>query len=255
MAIQKQPFPILEYDANPKAVLNPDYAKLSLQLPEKCVFAFLNETIEQTAAALGARVVGYYDSITKPFPVYVCSLEGEAIALMQAPLGASAATHILDWLIAYGVTTIISSGSCGTLKELPANVFLVTTKALRDEGTSYHYLPPARSIDLHRDMIRAIQKTFKEEAIPYLECMTWTTDGFFRETPDMVRYRAEEGCAVVEMECAALAACAEFRGARFGQIFFTGDTLAQADRHEVRDFGHSSYARALELCLKILRNC
>ena len=50
--------------------------------------------------------------------------------------------------------------------------------------------------------------------------MTWSTDGFYRETPDKISYRIEEGCGVVEMECAALAAVAQFRGAILGAYFY-----------------------------------
>ena len=61
--------------------------------------------------------------------------------LCQAPVGAAAATQILDWLIGYGVREVISAGSCGALEKFPESTFLVPNKALRDEGTSYHYRP------------------------------------------------------------------------------------------------------------------
>ena len=52
---------------------------------------------------------------------------------------------------------------------------------------------------------------YGEHGLEYVEVLTWTTDGFYRETPEKVAYRKEEGCAVVEMECSALAAVAQFR--------------------------------------------
>lgn len=255
MTLHKHDFPILEYDDTATAVINPNHAGLNIKLPKKCVFAFLRETVDRTAESLNARIVSYFDSITKLYPIYVCSYEGEEICLAQAPMGAAPAVQIMDWLISYGVKTIISAGSCGVLTDLPENIFLIPTEALRDEGSSYHYLPPARSIRLNTDMIKAIEKTFREKGLRYSECKTWTTDGFYRETADMVRYRKEEGCSVVDMECSALAACAAFRGASFGQIFFTGDSLAQLESHDSRDWGHASHAGAMELCLDILKNC
>ena len=84
--------------------------------------------------------------------------------------------------------------------------------------------------------------------------LTWSTDGFFRETKDMVKYRLEEGCSVVEMECAALAACARKRGAKFGQFLFTADSLANVHAYDARDFGMESHEKALLLGLDILRN-
>ena len=67
----------------------------------------------------------------------------------------------------------------------------------------------------------------------------------------MVAYRREEGCSVVEMECSALAACARKRGALFGQILFTADTLSDASRYDARDWGASSFDVALKLLFDI----
>ena len=70
----------------------------------------------------------------------------------------------------------------------------------------------------------------------------------------MVRYRVEEGCTVVEMECAALAACCRLRGAQFGQFLFTADSLANVHEYDARDFGTDSHEKALLLGLDILRS-
>ena len=94
----------------------------------------------------------------------------------------------------------------------PEGVFLIPRRALRDEGASYHYAPPPRDIDVSARARRAIQETMRAHGLPYQEVLTWSTDGFYRETRAKVEARRREGCAVVEMECAALAACAGFRG-------------------------------------------
>ena len=138
-----------------------------------------------------------------------------------------------------------------SLQKLEENVFLVPRRALRDEGTSYHYLPPSRYIDLNPQVLHCIERTFKKWNIPYLECMTWTTDGFYRETREKVAHRRQEGCMTVEMECAALAACARFRNIAFGQILFTADTLADMDAYHERNWGGESLEKALRLCFDI----
>ena len=69
----------------------------------------------------------------------------------------------------------------------------------------------------------------------------------------MVTYRKSEGCSTVEMECAALAACARKHGAVFGQILYTADSLANVCAHDERDWGKSSLRKALELCINALR--
>lgn len=102
-------------------------------------------------------------SATKDYPVYVLDAGGQQICLMQAPVGAAAAAQIMDWLIAYGVREIISGGSCGVLTDMKENTFLVPYKALRDEGT------------------------LTDHDLQYIEVITWSTDGFFRETKENAR--------------------------------------------------------------------
>ena len=69
----------------------------------------------------------------------------------------------------------------------------------------------------------------------------------------MVKYRLEEGCEVVEMECAGMAACAKKRGAKFGQFLFTADSLANVHEYDTRDWGLASHEKALLLGLEVLR--
>lgn len=250
MALIRNEIPILEYDSDPSAIIMPEHEQLDLKLPEKCVFAFLGGAVDRYAKAHGAIVAAEFESITKNYPVYILDYQGIRVCLMQAPMGAPAATQILDWLICYGVRQVISGGSCGTLTEIPENTFLVPAEAMRDEGTSYHYLPPARFIDINPDARRAIEQVLSEHGHPYREVVTWTTDGFYRETKEKTAYRINEGCEVVEMECSALAACASKRGILWGELLYTADSLANAEQYQERGWGRDSLEYALELCLE-----
>lgn len=248
MGLMKHEIPILEYDTSQKAVIMPNRKNL-YAFPKKAVFAFLSDEIDRYAARNSCEKIGEFVSVTKTYPIYQTAYKGCEICMCQAPLGASASAQILDFLIGYGVREVISTGTCGALQDYPENCFLIPTEALRDEGTSYHYLPPSRTVKINERAIQAMSSALQQRSIEFLLCKTWTTDGFFRETVEMVTYRKEEGCSVVEMECAALAACAEFRKAVFGMILFTADTLANLDAHDERDWGMSSYSIALHLSL------
>ncbi len=254
MSIIKNEVPILEYDSDKSAVLLPTHENLNLKLPKKAVFAFLGEHIDNCATKNKAARVGTFVSATKNYPIYVVEHKNEKICLCQAPVGAAASTQILDWLIGYGVEEIISTGCCGTLIDIPENVFIVPYKALRDEGTSYHYLPPSRYVHINPLARKAIEKAMSDNNLQYQEVITWSTDGFYRETKEKVCYRKEEGCAVVEMECSALAACAELRNVIWGCILFTADTLADIDNYNERDWGQDSFEYALELSLDAVTN-
>lgn len=241
---------LLAYDPDPHAVIEPGHEGLSVRLPERLVFAFLGDTVRSCAEAYGMTAVTAFVTVTKTFPVYVGEQDGKPFALVEAPLGAPAAAQLLDWLISYGVRTALAVGSCGVLTDLAENAFLVPRRALRDEGTSFHYLPPSRFVETDETLRRAIGQVFSEKKLPFVEMTTWTTDGFFRETAAKVRARREEGCSSVEMECAALAAVAKFRGARFAQILYTADTLANTDDYNERDWGEASRLPVLRLALE-----
>ena len=249
--IHKHEIPILEFDDNPQAVIMPTHEDLDLNLPARCVYAFLEEEIERYANAFGAEKVGEFVSATKTYPVYVMTYNGEEVCLAQAPVGSAAAAQFLDWLIGYGVKQIISTGTCVVLVDMPENIFLIPTRALRDEGASYHYVAPSRYIEVDRRALTAIETVLRQASIPYQEVMTWSTDGFYRETPDKVAYRIEEGCSVVEMECAALAAVAQLRDAVWGLLLFTADSLVDIDNYDQRNWGAEAFDKALELCLDI----
>lgn len=186
--------PLFEFDSDPRAVLEPTHEGLNLQLPKKCVFAFLGDAIDAYAARVQARTASHFISATKRYPVYVVRHRGEDIALCRAPF--------------------------------PEGVFLISRRALRAEGASTTTRRPrATSTSANTHGARSGRRC-AHTALPYQEVLTWSTDGFYRETRVKVEARRREGCALVEMECAALATCAGFRGAIWGMILYTADSLA-----------------------------
>lgn len=246
-------FPILERDTQPLGVIRHDVnlpGELAIVVPEKCVFAFLGSWPDQYAAQHGCEKLGEYETITKVGLIYKTIYRGQEIGFAQAFLGAPAAAQQLDYLLGHGARAVIACGSCGALEPLAENEILIPTCALRDEGVSYHYLAPSRDIRLDAAPIDAMERAAAAAGVGVQRCKTWTTDAFYRETPDMVAYRRQEGCQVVDMECSALAAVARFRGATFGQILYTADTLADPEAHDARDWGRGCWARAFDLALE-----
>lgn len=248
MPLFKHKYPILEYDTAQKGIIVPVREKAKC-FPEKAVFAFLGEETEIYAQSHNGIQIGSFESATKIYPIYECSYKQEKVCLCQAPVGSAASVQILEYLIARGVKKIISTGCCGTLYDIPENDFLIPVSALRDEGTSYHYLPPSREIAISKKGIAAIEAALSKMRVPYQKVKTWTTDGFYRETSEMVQYRKDEGCQVVEMECSALAACAEFRNVIWAMLLFTADTLANPNEYQERAWGNASISKALQLAL------
>ena len=124
---------------------------------------------------------------------------------------------------------------------------LVPTSAYRDEGVSYHYSEASDYLEI--ETAPALMKILDEMHVPYNATKTWTTDAIYRETKEKMEKRKAAGCICVEMECSALAACAEFRDTEFGMILYTADTLADIDKYDERHWGGDIEEYALELCL------
>ena len=114
----------------------------------------------------------------------------------------------------------------GTLDDaITGEKILLARSAVRDEGTSYHYLPPAREVEINEKVRQKVVACLQAENQDYLEIKTWTTDASFRETPDKVEMRRKEGCATVEMECAAYYAVAQFKHLDCAVLLYAGDVV------------------------------
>lgn len=129
-------------------------------------------------------------------------------------------------IIAMGSKRLILLGNCGVLdKRIEDCGIIIPIKAVRDEGTSYHYAKPCDTIDVNHNYRDEFKKVLKEFGYPYVEGITWTTDACYRETRDKVNKRKEMGAVCVEMECAGMQALCDFRGTEFFQFFYAGDNL------------------------------
>ena len=250
--LTKNNLPILDYDDSQKAVIMP--GEFEIPYPKKAAFLFLADCVDDYAAAHGCEKIDEFYTITKTYPIYKTTYRGEEFCFCQAPLGAPAAVQILDHLIGSGVEQVIAAGCCGALVDIPENTFLIPTCAVRDEGTSYHYLPAAPTIELDAAPIAAIRAMLDAHGLAARECTVWTTDAFYRETADVVELRRSQGCEAVDMECSAMAACARFRGALFGQLLFTADSLANVDEYDERGWGKDSFAKTVELAFDAVVN-
>lgn len=250
--MKEQPF-ILGFDQNKHAVIDPDHDQEPFHFHSRLLYSFVPK--EEINSFLGKhfhRTIGMFDSISFTPKVYEVEMDGELFTLCQAPLGAPAATQLLDWLISYGVKEILAVGTAGALVDLPENAMFLPTRAIRDEGTSFHYMEPGQFIDLNTQFIKKVEAQLDKLDLEYDEITTWTTDGFFRETPKKVAQFRQLGVSVVEMECAGIAACAQFRKVDFAQLLFTADSLADMDNYDERDWGSESHTVGLEIGSKVL---
>lgn len=131
--------------------------------------------------------------------------DGTAYGIVGCAVGAAFAVLIAEELFASGCELVISITSSGQI--LPRGnppYFVLIDKALRDEGTSYHYLPPSDYSYLSPDLSRRLDGAFGKLDVPVYRGATWTTDAPFRETGEAIQAARDSGILAVEMEAAAL---------------------------------------------------
>lgn len=142
-------------------------------------------------------------------------------------VGAPIAVGLLEEVIAFGCTKFVVVGGAGVLKKgLEVGKLFLVSSAVRDEGTSYHYLPPGREVSAEPQALLRLEEALLRRKIPFTKAKTWTTDAPYRETQAMIDARVAEGCLTVDMEASALMAVAHFRKISLGQILYAGDDLS-----------------------------
>jgi uridine phosphorylase len=137
---------------------------------------------------------------------------GREFGIVPCAVGASYAVLVAEEIFASGCKFLISITSSGQIRPLgDPPYFIVIDRALRDEGTSYHYLPPSEFTHANPTIVELARKSLVEAQAHAEVGATWTTDAPFRETEEAIRAAFEGEILAVEMEAAALYAFAEAR--------------------------------------------
>lgn len=172
-------------------------------------------------------------------PIYKIIYEGHEIALFMSRVGAPACVVQYEELFAMGLEKIVVFGTCGVLdKNIDDLAIIIPNAAIRDEGTSYHYLKSSREVVVNSKYKEEFVKLLKEHAYSYITGKVWTTDAPYRETRKKVIDRKEEGCVCVDMECSAISALAKFRNKEVFQFFYAADNLDSA-KWDKRSLGNT----------------
>jgi uridine phosphorylase len=241
--------PLFEFEESQTAVINPPMRRKVDNFPELAVACWFGDVQRK-------RFAGQDPIYRIPFEhgdheVHVVEHLGKRIAVFNPGVGAPAAAGSLEDIIALGATKIIGCGGAGIVKQgFDVGHIIVPTGAVRDEGTSHHYQPVDVAVVPHPLAVDAIDAELSDAGVPHDKGLTWTTDAIFRETPEKVARRREQGCISVEMEASAMFAVAMFRGAVYGQLLYAGDDVsAQTWDHRHWEKQTSVRERVLELAL------
>jgi hypothetical protein len=186
-------FPILEFDSTPEAFIEPSKIMQARDLPEHCVISFFKEVIDRVIEKQDAKIVVENRWEDGPHSIYEISHRGQRLAFFHPGVGAPIAAGLLEEAIAFGCRKFIACGGCGVLEpEIAVGHVIVVTEAVRDEGVSYHYLPPGREVSADERGVHALVKELDERGVPYRLGKTWTTDAPYRETVKKIARRRDE---------------------------------------------------------------
>jgi hypothetical protein len=192
---EKNTYPILEFDPTREALIEPSRVIRPRDVPEHCVICFFQEVIDKVVAEQGATLLERNKWEDGPHPLYEINHRGQRLAFFHPGIGGPLAAGLLEEMIAWGCRKFIACGGCGVLaKEIAVGHLILVTSAVRDEGVSYHYLPPAREVVAGETVVQVLAQTMDRLDIPYLRGKTWTTDAPYRETPSKVALRRQDGC-------------------------------------------------------------
>ena len=250
-------YPILEHDPSVEATTEPSRIIRPRDMPEHMVICFFREVLEKVAAEHNAKLLTRNAWEDGPHPMYEIEYKGQRLGFMHLGVGAPVAAGLLEEVIAFGSRKFIACGGAGVLdKDIQVGHLIVVSSAVRDEGVSYHYLPPSREVTADPLGVEALTKILEARGMPHRLGKTWTTDAPYRETPDVIARRKAEGCLTVEMEAASLMAVAHYRKVTFGQVLYGGDDVSGAEwdnrgwqsRAEIRE---SLFWLCADACLQL----
>lgn len=179
-------------------------------VPEVCVLEFDGDLTDWLVTHGRAR----------PWPTWACfhtpmftiDVDGQPCGIVPRTIGGPYAVLVAEQLAVSGARLIVGLTSAGRLRsELPIPSLVIATSAVRDEGTSYHYLPPDETVDAPTAATRYLREELETLGIPVEEGRVWTTDAPYRETRQQIEDHAASGVLAVEMQAASLFAFAAAR--------------------------------------------
>ena len=218
---------LYDFDETREAVINPsDIINSVPNMPEVAVACFSKTLFEKIVDGAKCVEIGRVRNTNGDRIIYEVEYNDKRLALFNISVGAPAAVADLEEIHAMGVNTFIVFGNCGVLdKDIEDCGIIIPNEAIRDEGTSYHYIKANEKIKVNKKYVPEFKEILDKFGYSFTEGLTWTTDAFYRETRKKVDARMQMGVKTVEMEASALQAVADFRGFDFFTFFYAGDNL------------------------------
>ena len=221
---QRKVSPLLDFSVESPALINPTREPGEAPLAPRVILAFTRPDFHYLCRVAHAGGPPRY---LWDCAVHEGSWEGQGITVAGPALGAPYAVMVLERLIALGARVILALGWCGSLQNhVKVGSLVVPTTAVSGDGASRHYLHQGSQPAPHPDLIRLIEARLRDTEIPRHFGPVWTTDAFYRETPEQVRHYQAQGVLGVDLELAALFAVGQYRQVAVAGLLAVSDELA-----------------------------
>ena len=210
--MSRSPLPLLDHPLDRASAFTPEALIAAVRnerglpakpVPPVCVLDFDGDLTDWLVAT-GA---------VQPCPAWACfhttmhglAVDGISCAIVPRTIGGPYAVLVAEQLAASGARIVFGLTSAGRVSpSLPVPSLVVATQAIRDEGTSYHYLPPEETIKAQPDVVEALLRETSTIGLPVSAGLMWTTDAPYRETHEQLKRHGEAGALAVEMQAASL---------------------------------------------------
>jgi uridine phosphorylase len=218
---------MIRFDSDESAIFNPTSFGLD-NFPSKALIVYDDDYFARLTSK--HKLTDVVDSTGRKrdnFAIY-----NDKYLIMSPNEGAPTSVIMLEMAIVSGVKSVLAFGTAGSLygETLPHEI-IVPTAAVREEGTSYHYIPESDEIEQDKASLEVLKNEIQKHGLGFIAGKTWTTDAFFRETKSKVEEMKTRGCICVDMECSALIAICKFRNVRFAQFMISFDNLEADHKH------------------------
>jgi uridine phosphorylase len=265
MSDEKRGFPLIEHALSAPSAFTPESLLEAVRIerglpqdpvPEVCVLDFDGDLTDWLVATRRAK--RWLSWACFHTSMEVVEVDEARFGLIARTIGGPYAVLVAEQLAASGARVILGLTSAGRVSPgLRIPSLVVPARALRDEGTSYHYLPAAQTVDGDAFLTAALQGELCGLGLPVVTGTVWTTDAPYRETAEQIERHASNGILAVEMQAASLFAFGAVRRVRCGVVAHVTNGVDHSSADQFDKGSHQlgfeilkAVSRAARLCLR-----
>jgi uridine phosphorylase len=253
----KEGLPLLDHPVDEPTAFSPEALTAAVRaerhlsqepIPQVCVLELdgdLTDWLVSTGAAHPWKSWACFHTT-----MFTLEVDGVTFGVVPRTIGGPYAVLVAEQMAVSGARVVLGLTSAGRVASaMPVPGLVAVTSAIRDEGTSYHYLPPAQAVDAPSEVASLLESELRSLPLPVLSGPVWTTDAPYRETEKQLARHARAGVLAVEMQAASLFAFSSARRFPVGVVAHVTNSVG----HEDEQFHKGTRELEFEILRRICR--